>query len=280
MGYKQDLITASVEKIVGVLSMSNENNVLLVEQKGKILILTLNRPQAGNSINPDIALGIENALNMAEVNPEIFVVILTGAGDKIFCGGMDLKHLAQFGNKGVLFEGHGFAGIAERYFSKPIICAVNGSAMGGGTEFALACDMVVAAEHAKFGLPEVKRGILAAAGGPIRLARTVPLKIAAEMIITGDSITAQRAHEIGLVNKVVPYAKLMEEALALAERVVANAPVAVQAGKELMYKSMDMSMNEAFDLNLKLKNKVYQSEDSKEGPRAFAEKRAPQWIGR
>lgn len=257
-----------------------EEPAVLVERKGKVMIVTLNRPKAGNSINPDVTYGLENALNMAEADPEVFAVILTGAGEKIFCGGMDLKHLAQFGNKGVLVEGHGFAGFAERWFSKPLICAVNGSAMGGGTEFALGCDLIVAAEHAKFGLPEVKRGILAAAGGPIRLMRSVPRAIALEMLMTGDPISAQRALEVGMINQVVPSDQLMEAALALAERVCANAPIAVRGAKELAYRSFNMDMDDAFALNLAIKERVYQSEDSKEGPRAFAEKREAVWQNR
>lgn len=253
---------------------------VLVERKGKVMIITLNRPSAGNSVNPDVAYGLENALNIAEADPDVYVVILTGAGPKIFCGGMDLKHLSKYGNKGVLIEGHGFAGFAERWFSKPIICAVNGSAMGGGTEFALACDLIVAADHAKFGLPEVKRGILAGAGGPIRLMRSVPKAIAMEMLLTGDAITAQRALEVGMINRVVPYEELMDAAMALAERIIVNAPIPVRGAKELAYKSFNMDMDDAFALSHKIKNRVYQSEDSAEGPRAFAEKRPAVWKNR
>lgn len=253
---------------------------VLVERTGKVMIITLNRPAAGNSVNPDVAYGIENALNLAEADPDVYVVILTGAGPKIFCGGMDLKHLSQFGNKGVLIEGHGFAGFAERWFSKPLICAVNGSAMGGGTEFALACDIIIAADHAKFGLPEVKRGILAAAGGPIRLMRSVPKAVAMEMLLTGDAIGAQRAMEIGMINNVVPYDELMTTALAMADRIIANAPISVKGAKELAYKSFNMDMEDAFELSLKIKNRVNQSNDSKEGPKAFAEKRPAVWKNR
>ena len=257
-----------------------EEPAVLVERKGKVMVITLNRPKAGNSVNPDVTYGLENALNLAEADPDVYVVILTGAGEKIFCGGMDLKHMAQFGNKGVNIEGHGFAGFAERWFSKPLICAVNGSAMGGGTEFALACDIIVAADHAKFGLPEVKRGILAAAGGPIRLMRSVPRAIAMEMLFTGDPITAQRAYEVGMVNQVVPREELMNAAMTMAERIIANGPIPVKGAKELAYKSYNMDMDDAFALSLKIKNRVYTSDDSKEGPKAFAEKRAPVWKNR
>ncbi len=261
--------------------MSEElEKVVLTERRGRILIVTLNRPEAGNSINPAVASQLDEALNMAEADSEVYAVILTGAGSKIFCGGMDLKHMAKHGAEGVVIDGHGFAGLTERFFSKPLICAVNGFALGGGTEFALACDIVIAADHAKFGLPEVKRGILAGAGGPIRLIRAVPKAIALEIMMTGDHITAQRALEIGLVNAVVPYDQLMDEAIKMAERIVCNAPLSVRGAKELAYKSYDMDLKKAFELNVVIGTRVGMSEDAIEGPRAFAEKRAPQWKGR
>lgn len=257
-----------------------EEPAVLSEKRGHVMLITLNRPKAGNSVNPDLAWGLENALNMAEADPEVFAVVLTGSGSKIFCGGMDLKYLAAHGNQGVYIGEHGLAGFIERWFSKPIICAVNGAAMGGGCEFALACDLIVAAENAKFGQPEVKRGILAAGGGPIRLMRSVPKAIALELLLTGDPISAQRALEIGLVNKVVPVEELIPAALELAERITVNAPIAVKGTKELAYKSIDMDVKEAFELSGKIRDRIYKSEDSKEGPRAFAEKRAPVWKNR
>lgn len=253
---------------------------VLTEIRDNVMIITLNRPKAGNSVNPDLAYGLEDALNMAEANPQIYAVILTGAGNKIFCGGMDLKYLAQYGNQGVYVGEHGLAGFIERWFSKPIICAVNGAAMGGGCEFALACDLIVASENAIFGQPEVKRGILAAGGGPIRLMRSIPKAIALEMLFTGEPISAHRALEIGLVNQVVPGHELMEAALALAARITCNAPIAVKGTKELAYKSYSMDTKEAFELSGKIRDRIYKSEDSKEGPRAFAEKRAPVWKNR
>lgn len=261
-------------------AVSAEEPAVLSEIRNHVMIITLNRPKAGNSVNPDLAWGLENALNMAEADPEVFAVILTGAGEKIFCGGMDLKYLAQYGNQGVYIGDHGMAGFIERWFSKPIICAVNGAAMGGGCEFALACDLIVAAENAKFGQPEVKRGILAAGGGPIRLMRGIPKAIALELLYTGEPISAQRALEIGLINQVVPADKLMDAAMALAERIIVNAPIAVKGTKELAYKSMDMDIEEAFALSGKIRDRIYKSEDSKEGPRAFAEKRPPVWKNR
>ena len=254
--------------------------VLLIERKEHILILTMNRPSAANAVNPELAHAVDDALDMAEQDDDVYAVILTGAGDRVFCGGLDLKHLAAHGSKDCIFPGRGFAGLTERYFSKPLICAVNGFALGGGTELALACDLIVAAEHAKFGLPEIKRGIFAAAGGPIRLMRSLPKAAAMEILLTGDPVTAQRALEIGMINRVVPYEQLMDEAVAMAERVICNAPLSVRGTKELAYKSYGLSIEEAFRISDDVSARIRVTEDAKEGPRAFAEKRPPVWKGR
>ncbi len=174
------------------------------EKEGEILIITLNRPQAGNSVNGEVATLIDEAVTRAEQDPEIKAVILTGAGDKIFSGGFDLKFLAAHGKeaaKAVSKGDRGFAGITQRKSPIVLICAVNGKCMGGGTEMALACDFIIAAEHATLGLPEVKLGIFGAAGGPIRLARQLPRAIALEMALTGEPISAQRAYEVGMVSR-------------------------------------------------------------------------------
>ncbi len=255
-------------------------SVLLTERRGNILILTMNRPDAGNSINADLAGSLEAALNKAEEDPEVHCVILTGSGTKIFSGGMDLKYMALHGGEGVTFPGHGFAGITERTFSKPMICAVNGFAMGGGTEMALSCDLIIASENAKFGLPEVKRGIIAAAGGPLRIMRAVPKAIAMEILLTGDAVPAARALEVGLINRVVPAEQLMDEAIAMAERIICNAPLSVQATKQLAYQSYGIPLDEAFQLSNEISLRIFATEDAKEGPLAFAQKRAPVWKGR
>ena len=257
-----------------------EEPAVLVEKRGKIQIITLNRPKAGNTVNGDLAQGLDAALNAAEEDDDIFAVILTGAGSKIFCAGADVKYMAQYGPAGMKIPGHGFGGLVERYFSKPLICAVNGAAMGGGLEMALACDLIVAAENAKFALPEVKLGILAAGGGPIRIMRSVHKAIALEMLLTGEAVKAQRALEIGLINQVVPAEELMDAAITLAERVTANAPIAVRGTKELAYKSVEMDIPEAFELSNVIRDKIRESEDSKEGSLAFREKRAPVWKNR
>lgn len=257
-----------------------EEPVVLVERRSKVEIITLNRPAAGNSVNGDLARALDGVLNEAEEDPDIFSVVLTGSGSKIFCAGADVKYMAAFGAAGTKIPGHGFAGLIERFFSKPLICAVNGAAMGGGLEMALSCDLIVAAEHARFGLPEVKLGILAAGGGPIRLMRSVNKAIALEMLLTGEAVCAQRALEIGLINQVVPAVELLDAAVALAERITANAPLAVKGVKELAYRSVDMDLGQAFLLSNSIRDRLRETEDSREGSLAFREKRAPVWKNR
>ena len=254
--------------------------VLLTERRGDILILTINRPSAGNSVNPELARSIDEALNLAEADSGIHCVILTAADKKIFCAGMDLKHLALHGMEGTVFPGHGFAGLTERDFPKPLICAVNGYALGGGTELALCCDLIIAAEHATFGLPEVKRGIIAATGGPFRLMRAIPRAAAMEIMLTGEAISAQRALELGLINRVVPAERLLDEAIAMAERITVNAPLSVQGTKEIACKTYGLSIEDAFKVSKQISARIGATEDAREGPRAFAEKRAPVWKGR
>ena len=260
-----------------------ENNAVLAEMRGKVLILTINRPQNGNAIVPAVTQGFEEALADAANNPDVAAVIVTGAGEKIFCGGMDLKFLAENGveaAQGIAGE-HGFAGMTRREdFPKPLIAAVNGAAMGGGTEIALACDLIVCAEHAKFGLPEVKRGLLASAGGPIRMLRQLPRALAYELVLTGNPITAQQALQYHLVNRVVPKEQLLDEALKLAEEISCNAPLSIRYSKELLIYAQEHSLEESFVKNDEVSEIVFSSEDSVEGPRAFAEKRAPVWKGR
>ena len=261
--------------------MNSENEpVLLTERRGDILILTINRPSAGNSVNPELAKSLDDALNYAEEDDGVHCVILTAADKKIFCSGMDLKYLALHGTEGTVFPGHGFAGLTERDFPKPLICAVNGYALGGGTELALCCDLIIASEHAKFGLPEVKRGIIAAMGGPIRLMRAIPRAAAMELLLTGDAISASRALELGLINRVVPSEQLLDEAVAMAERICCNAPLSVRGTKEIALKTYGLSIEDAFKVSKQISARVGATEDAKEGPRAFAEKRPPVWKGR
>jgi len=250
---------------------------LLIEQRGHVAVLTINRPEARNAINRATALAIDAALNDAATNDDIWVVVLTGAGDKAFSAGMDLK---AFATGEFPITENGFGGITQRTFPKPLIAAVNGSALAGGFEIMISCDMVVAAEHASFGIPEAKRGLIAGGGGLIRLAKRIPLAIAYEMALTGDPVTAERAFSLGLVNQVVPAEQLLDAALALAERIAANAPLAVRTSKSVVRQSLELTEAEAWELNNEQFGMIGRSADAMEGAIAFAEKRAPNWQGK
>ncbi len=259
---------------------------VLTEQIGNVRILTINRPEARNAINLGVTIALGDALEKAEEDRDIRVVIVTGSGDTSFCAGADLKALAR-GEKLRVDDparaAWGFAGYVTHPISKPTIAAVNGFALGGGTEIALASDLVVAADTASFGLPEVKRGIMAGAGGTFRLPRQIPPKIAMEMIFTGDPLSAEEALRWGLVNKVVPSAQLLPAALELAERICANAPLAVQGSKRVANGIVDGAVDaeaELWRLNEAEVIRIMSSDDAKEGPRAFAERRPPKWSSR
>jgi enoyl-CoA hydratase len=239
-------------------------------------ILRLNRPEARNAINPELSLAIEAALDDIEADPEVWSVVLTGTGP-VFCAGADLKVVMTGGGIDIQTKKGGFGGLVWRDFPKPIIAAVNGTAVAGGFELVLACDLVVAAEEATFGLPEVKRGLLAAAGGPVRLAHRVPTATALEIVMTGDPITAERALELGLVNRVVPVATVVDEAVALAERIAANSPSAVKVGRRLVRDAAGLSEQEAWQRTRELATQLGRSADMIEGATAFAEKRDPVW---
>lgn len=262
--------------------MPENTNDLPVQtsRRGSILIVTICREIAANTINPETSFLLDKALNEAEADDSVRAVILTGAGDRFFCAGQDLKCLASGNSKGCVIPGHGWAGITERNFSKPLLAAINGYALGGGTEIALTCDLVVAAESASFGLPEVKRGIFAAGGGAIRIAHAVPKAAAMEILLTGDPISAQKALEIGLINYVVPSSELLERTVALAERVAANAPLSLKYTKQLYMKALTSPESEAFEMSELIKKVIFNTEDSKEGPLAFIEKRQPKWTGK
>ncbi len=236
-----------------------------------VLIITLDRPEAGNSLNPEVGSGIVGAMTQAEADPDIRVIVVTGAGEKIFCAGMDLKAFAA---------GEDMAPVGKalnmlRASKKPIIAAVNGAAVAGGFEVVMTCDLVVAVEHAKFGIPEVKRGLVAAGGGT-RLPTRIPLQVALEMGLTGDPISAARALGLGLINRVVPAADLMAAALELAGRITANGPLAVQATKQLMLEEMGADISAHV---LEVTRHVFASHDAIEGATAFAQKRPPVWTG-
>src|SRR3984957_643061 len=250
---------------------------LLRERRGHVELLTINRPDARNAINLATATALDVALNEAEADDDVWVVVLTAAGDKASSAGMDLKAFAA-GEFPV--TPHGFGGITQREFPKPLICAANGSALAGGFEIMISCDMVVAADHAKFGIPEAARGLIAGGGGLIRLAKRIPLAGAYEMALTAEPIDAQRAYELGLVNRVVPSEQVLDEAIALAERIAKNAPLAVRVSKDTMKKSRELSEEESWSLNSESFGPIARSADAIEGAVAFAEKRPPNWQGK
>src|SRR5487761_1068726 len=209
-------------------------NEVLTERRGHVELLTINRPEARNAVNRAVALGLDAALDAAALDDDVWVVVLTGAGDKAFSAGMDLK---AFATGELPFTAHGFGGVTQRDFPKPLIAAANGAALAGGFEILISCDMVVAADHAKFGIPEAARGLVAGGGGLIRLPKRIPLAVAYEMALTADPIDATRAYELGLVNRVVPGERVLEEAVALAERIAKNAPLAVRVSKDVIKRS-------------------------------------------
>lgn len=256
----------------------------LTERQGNTLIVTINRPDARNAVNQAVSIGVGDALQLAQDDPEIRAVVITGAGEKSFCAGADLKAISRGEN--IFHPDHpewGFAGYVQHYIDKPIIAAVNGTALGGGTELALASDLVVAQASAQFGLPEVKRGLIAAAGGVFRIVDQLPRKIGMQLLVTGEPISAEEGARWGLINEVVPDGTVMQAALALAERIAANAPLAVQASKRVAL-GVDEGAITAEKESWKRSNRemrvVFSSEDAMEGPMAFAQKRAPVWKAR
>lgn len=255
-----------------------DSKVVVCEQRGRVAILRINRPEARNAVNGAVSQKMEAALDDCEADDETWAVVITGTGD-VFCAGADLKRVAKSEGGQLVTKRGGFGGITTRAFSKPLIAAVNGHALAGGFEIVLACDLVVAAEDANFGIPEVKRGLFAAAGGLIRLPNRIPTATAMELALTGDPIDANRAFELGLVNRVVPRAEVLDAAVALAERVCANAPIAVRNSRTMVREARDLTEAEAWPRNYELAIEVFATKDSIEGATAFTEKRAPRWTG-
>jgi enoyl-CoA hydratase len=250
---------------------------VVVERNGPVQVITINRPEARNALTAEVSRRIADAVDELDASPNLHVGVLTGAGGT-FCSGMDLKGFLR-GERASL-PGRGLGGITTTPPSKPLVAAVEGWAVAGGFELLLACDLVVAAEGAMFGLPEVKRGLVAAAGGAIGLSRRVSPSLAMEMLLLGDTITAARAASGGLVNRVVPDGSALREALAMASQIAENGPLAVAASKELVRGSDDLTLPEAREMQARLVKVVFDSDDAMEGARAFAEKRAPRWQGR
>ncbi|MFA9200137.1 MAG: crotonase/enoyl-CoA hydratase family protein [Cypionkella sp.] len=258
---------------MGELAVSEE---LLTDVRDGVLIVTINRPEAKNAMNKAAAEGIAEAMDRLDSDDSLRVAILTGAGGT-FCSGMDLKGFLRGERPSV--EGRGFGGITERGPVKPLIAAVEGYALAGGFELMISCDLVVANRNAKFGIPEAKRGLAAAAGGLVKLPQMIPPKIAMELALTGDFIDAQRAYDLGLVNRLTD-GPALDAALELAKAVTANGPVAVRVSKQVINESPGWPMAERWARQGELMGQVFTSEDAREGSLAFAEKRAPNWKGK
>lgn len=249
------------------------------EVSERVAVITIRRPEARNAVNGDVATGIEDAIDRMEADPEVWVGIVAGEGP-VFSAGADLKAIAAGEARALNTARGGFAGIARRERTKPLIAAVDGPALAGGCEIALACDMIVASRRAVFGLPEVKRSLLAAAGGLFRLPRALGPKVAMEVILTGDPISAERAYQLGMVNQVVEQGETLDAARALAARIAVNAPLAVWESRSVAvgaFTEDDATLwrrtNQGF-------SRVAATEDFAEGPRAFIEKRPAEWKGR
>jgi crotonobetainyl-CoA hydratase len=259
-----------------------EQKFVKYEKRGRVAWVTLNRPEVMNALHPPCHDELEQIWDDFARDPELWVAVLTGAGERAFSAGNDLKWTAQHGGKLPPMPPGGFAGLVARFdLTKPVIAAVNGVALGGGFEIVLASDIVIAASHAQFGLPEPRVGLMAAAGGAQRLPRHIPLKIAMGMMMTGEPIGAQRAYELGLVNEVVPPADLHAAAERWAERILACSPLSVRATKQAALDSLDKPLREAIAIaNYPAALELFRSEDVLEGPRAFAEKRKPVWKGK
>jgi enoyl-CoA hydratase len=250
---------------------------VLVEERPGVLVITLNRPHAKNAVNLAVSQAVAAALDVLDSRSDLAVGVITGAGGS-FCAGMDLKAFLRGERPSI--PGRGFAGITETPPAKPLIAAVEGHALAGGCEIVLACDLVVAGRGATFGIPEVKRGLVAAGGGLLRLPERIPSAIAMELALTGDFLGAERAYAVGLVNEVVEDGSALDAALALADRIAANGPLAVAASKRVMRESRGWPLEDRYTLQRAIIEPVFASEDAKEGARAFAEKRRPDWQGR
>jgi enoyl-CoA hydratase len=249
---------------------------VLTERRDGVLLITLNRPDQRNAINVDVAEGVSAALDELDGTPELRVGVLTGAG-KGFCAGMDLKAFVE--GKRPWVGDRGFAGIVQRPPEKPLIAAVEGFAVAGGLEVALSCDLIVAARGAKLGIPEAKRGLVAAAGALLKLPRRIPYHLAMELALTGEPIDAERAAQLGLVNRVVEPGQAVDAALAFAAELVQNAPLALTVSKRILVEQAGWSPDEMWERQGELARIALESQDAREGATAFAEKRAPRWQG-
>jgi len=252
-------------------------DAVCLEVAGGIALITLDRPEVRNAVDKPTADALASAVDEVDMRSDVCVAIITGAGGT-FCAGMDLKAFSATKER-PLHDVRGAFGIVGKPPAKPIIAAIEGDALGGGLEIALACDLIVATRISKLGLPEVKRGLVAAAGGVIRLPRRIPKGVAMELILTGDSMSAERALELGLVNRVAEDGRALDVARDLAQAIAVNAPLAVRAAKRIAEESADWAMADAFRLQAPFTDEVRSSRDAVEGARAFVEKRRPRWAG-
>lgn len=260
---------------IGSVSDEATEPAVLVEQRDRILIITINRPKAKNAVNAEVSRGLAEAMDRLDDDAGLSVAILTGAGGS-FCAGMDLKAFARGEN--VVVEGRGL-GFTERPPAKPLIAAVEGFCLAGGCELALATDLIVASRDSAFGIPEVKRGLVAGGGGLLRLPERIPYAIAMELALTGANLPAERAHELGLVNVLAEPGGALDAAIELAEKITANGPLAVAATKRIITESRGWSLDTRFAEQIKILAPIFMSNDAKEGAIAFAEKRPPRWTG-
>lgn len=252
------------------------SDAVLTEVADGVAVITINRPEARNAVNGAVAKGVAGALDELDARKDVSVLVLTGAGGT-FSAGMDLKGFLT--GDSPIVEGRGFGGIVERSPAKPIIAAVEGYALAGGFELALACDLIVASSEAKFGLPEVKRGLVAGAGGLLRLPRRIPYHAAMELALSGDHYPASRLAELGLVNRLTAPGEALAAARELAAEIAVNAPLALAATKRVIVESADWQSSEQFAKQGEIINPVFMSKDAMEGAAAFAEKRRPEWSG-
>jgi len=256
---------------------TDEPTAVLAERRGNVLLITIDRPEVRNAVNAAVAEGIANALDRLDGEDALSVGILTGAGG-FFCAGMDLGAFVK--GESPYFGDRGFAGIARRASRKPLIAAIEGFAVAGGMEVALACDLIVAARGAKLGIPEAKRSLVAAGGALLRLPRRMPYHVVMELALTGDPLPAERFHELGIVNRLAEPGSAVDAALELAAAVAKNAPLALAASKQILQEQFDWSSAEMWERQGAISGPVFASEDAREGANAFKETRDPVWRGR
>ncbi|HEV2593840.1 MAG TPA: enoyl-CoA hydratase-related protein [Sphingomicrobium sp.] len=261
--------------------MSSSDNAVLVDKRDDhVAIVTLNRPEARNAINAALTTEFEAAVRDVEADADVWVVVLTGAGQIAFSSGADLKEVTDGNLMKIIGGPYGLAGFVHAPRSKPWIAAVEGMALAGGCELALACDLIVASEGGFFGLPEVTRGLIASAGGVYRLPRAIPRAIAIECILTANRLSAERAYEFGMVNRLVPKGQALTVAIALASQIACNAPIAVRESLAIARAALDLDDASLRKLSDEAQERVISTEDFADGPRAFVEKRSPIWKGR